>query len=1094
MKVATLSVGLAMAIGVGVAVGSSGKAISKADALNAGTYKITFASGTDTDTNKYCPNNLTSTSRSFYSGAISATGSANDASGTPTYNSNSSELRFYYKNTNGNGSSATFSFSGITVVSIKVTASSSSYAVDTSYKIDGGNAASGTWSDTTMTISNISATSSFYMQNVSTSTQLRIKSIEFTVGGGSDWETTAIAISTSAAISKTIYNTTESFPSLSTVTVTKTEHDKNGQAADRNVNVTSSSTLHWVEASDVTQELTLPLSNGEYNAKVWASVENETLTSKDNATEASKYISVTLTVIDEPLHAEKSTFTAVSGDLVANIISFTSEKGDGTTAPAINSSRIRLYKPASGKSTGGTITFTASTGYKMAKVVLKSNKQNSFKYSIDGGSLSSSAITSTTESTLFVHTLDELDASSVQFVNVYNDGNDISYMYVEYYQEAVTTPTIVLNNTPSEVNIGTNTAQFTVSYFSLTTNFSVSVDSEYLEASYTGAKGTGEATVYLSGKKAVNDTTISVASTGATTQSFHVSVSVLPVLNASVNSMTWGSTSYATSPHTLTWNTNYQFVVSSGQLNSNIGYLGTNSNSTNQTYARVSNDNWTLKGTSINQAIVDDQSASWSTFGQAIFMSNFGVVKPTEVAFNIGTVSQISNVDYSGTYYILASTNSGDSWSIISSGSIAKGNLSWSGSSYTSNTPIQFAFVTTSSTYGTVSDITIKAWGDSYATTKVLDSIYVSGTPVTSYVAGQAFSFGSAKLYARYTDSTTYPDEDITSSNQVSFSEIKHGTTSVRITYLEKYVDVNVSVSDVGDIYKKVTSTNELLDGSKVVIGSTAATSLMGAQGNNNRVSEGSEPFGYYDSGDVSTYSINTAEFTLDIIEENDEVFYTFKDSSDKYLYAVATSNNYLRSQTTLTDAAKWHIEFDSNVAGKALITTTVNYEIESVATDVTKYMGGNASAYGCYTNSNNAISIYIDVENNVDLFVSGYMHTDIPYDADPDLPINNTGNCESQDWYVDAKAVLVGMGSDYISEFQTNDKYADALARYNAWATHCKDSTPFAGNGIVLAQEALLISALSDSNGATLIIVVASIVSLTAIGGYFLFKKKKQF
>ena len=261
----------------------------------------------------------------------------------------------------------------------------------------------------------------------------------------------------------------------------------------------------------------------------------------------------------------------------------------------------------------------------------------------------------------------------------------------------------------------------------------------------------------------------------------------------------------------------------------------------------------------------------------------------------------------------------------------------------------------------------------------------------------------------------------------------------------------------------------------------------MGAQGSNNRHAESSEAYGYYESGDVSTHSINTAEFTVGIVVENETTYYTFKDSNNQYLYAAATSNNYLRSSSTLTDSAKWQIVVgDSN----ASITTYADYDDESH----TKYMGGSGSAFGCYQSAINPIAIFIDVENNVDLFVSNYMHTDISYDSDPDLPINNTGNCDSQGWYLSAKRALVGMGSDYISEFQDNSKYANALARYNAWATACKDTSPFAGNDIVLAQNAgSIFDNIGESNNATAIIVIISLVSVTAIGGYFFLRKKKE-
>ena len=73
--------------------------------------------------------------------------------------------------------------------------------------------------------------------------------------------------------------------------------------------------------------------------------------------------------------------------------------------------------------------------------------------------------------------------------------------------------------------------------------------------------------------------------------------------------------------------------------------------------------------------------------------------------------------------------------------------------------------------------------------------------------------------------------------------------------------------------------------------------------------------------------------------------------------------------------------------------------------------------------------------------------------------------------------------------------RYDEIMIRYNT-----KSSTAYVDFlGRIEAKDlpiknANVLSAISDNNSVTLIIIVASIVSLTAIGGYFLFKKKKQY
>ena len=379
----------------------------------------------------------------------------------------------------------------------------------------------------------------------------------------------------------------------------------------------------------------------------------------------------------------------------------------------------------------------------------------------------------------------------------------------------------------------------------------------------------------------------------------------------------------------------------------------------------------------------------------------------------------------------------------------------------------------------TIANIAIKVFADSYATTKVLQSIYVSGTPTKSYYVGQSFSLGTAKVYARYTDQTTYPDEDI--SSHVTWTSLEHGTTSVTGTYAGKEVEITgLTVRDEGSVYKKVTSVNELIEGAKVVIGTSNGAYVACAQSTNNknRKSEaaGGE-YGYYDSGDVLNYSVNTTVFTIGITSYG----FTFNDGTG-YLYAGSNSENILRVET----------ELDENHNGEWSITITDGIAtITSLGSHTHNTINGNNDVFSAYQSPTVTVSLYADVAGTVQAFIDNYLHTEIAYNPDPTLPINNAGSCEDSDWYVDAKSVLVGLGSDYIEEFQGNDDFANALARYNAWAAACGDTTPFAGSGIVSARTSVLLGKIDNTATITLIVII-SMVSVTAIGGYFFIRRRK--
>lgn len=553
-------------------------------------------------------------------------------------------------------------------------------------------------------------------------------------------------------------------------------------------------------------------------------------------------------------------------------------------------------------------------------------------------------------------------------------------------------------------------------------------------------------------------------------------VSEGPIISSNLKDFSWGSTTYQTSPHTLTMKSTYTWGASAGQLNSGLAYLGTND--TNKAFSTVNGESWTMSASDYSSLASAMSSASyWSTYGSALRMLNFGVVHPTSFSITAGTVGNTSDK-----YFIFASTDSGDSWTYLTGNTTmeASSPMIWTGNTYASvSNPVQFAFVFTGSSAGkTISNIDVEVYGESLATTKVLDSIYLSGTPKTSYLVGQTFDLNGAKVYARYTDSTTYPDEDVSTS--VSWSVIAHGTTEVTGTFNDKTVKVTVSVSDEGSVYKKIVSTNELIEGAKVVIGTSNGSYTAGAQTKNNRHPEAAGgPYGYYDDGDVENWSVNTTVFTIGITENG----YTFHDG-DGYLYAASSSDNYLRTEAELDENlnGEWSISISEGVA-----------TIVAQGNNTHNTINGNGTAFGAYAEPTVTISLYADVAGTIQAFIYSKMHTDIPYNPDPTLPINNAGNCSSQSWYVQAKSVLVGLGSAYIAEFQNNNTFNDAQARYEAWASACHDSTPYEGEGIVPAAGTNIVDGITNKNSTVIIIVIASVLSLASFGVYFLLRKKKE-
>ena len=76
----------------------------------------------------------------------------------------------------------------------------------------------------------------------------------------------------------------------------------------------------------------------------------------------------------------KSSFSATTGT-IDSVISYTTAKGGGTSAPAVNSNQIRLYQNSSGQK-GGSITIKAANGYTLTSVTIGSSMKTSVVYTI----------------------------------------------------------------------------------------------------------------------------------------------------------------------------------------------------------------------------------------------------------------------------------------------------------------------------------------------------------------------------------------------------------------------------------------------------------------------------------------------------------------------------------------------------------------------------------------------------------------------------------------------------------------------------------------------------------------------------------------
>ena len=134
-----------------------------------------------------------------------------------------------------------------------------------------------------------------------------------------------------------------------------------------------------------------------------------------------------------------TSFETISGNVGGDAnISYEAAKGTAGTAPAVNSSQIRVYQ------NGGTFTVTANNGCKIKSVTLGSAMKTTVTYSIDGGTASSNQSITANGTT----TVSNVDCTSVLFTCTGTDKNSRLYvnsLSVTYTPATVSVTGVTLN-------------------------------------------------------------------------------------------------------------------------------------------------------------------------------------------------------------------------------------------------------------------------------------------------------------------------------------------------------------------------------------------------------------------------------------------------------------------------------------------------------------------------------------------------------------------------------------------------------------------------------------------------------------------------
>lgn len=433
---------------------------------------------------------------------------------------------------------------------------------------------------------------------------------------------------------------------------------------------------------------------------------------------------------------------------------------------------------------------------------------------------------------------------------------------------------------------------------------------------------------------------------------------------------------------------------------------------------------------------------------------------------------------------------------------------------------------------------------------KQLSSLSISGY-ATSFVEGDTFSFGGT-VTAYYSDST---HEVVT--NLVSFSGynmLSIGNQTVTVSYGNQQTEYGITVTagTLSSIAVSGQTTSYQINGSFSFDGTCTATFENGyhkvvtptSVTTPDMTSGGAKVITVlytYNGNTVSTfYEINVCRTVIETQTTTLSCTYDFSTlsgsseitstnpiqecySSTGGLTGSVTSrtrtyaaDGFLRLatgggsgsvafsfDTAVTDiviVAKGWSDSESNctlsITNGGSVTTTSASQVDTFNVHLTK----ETTSIALSASTNNRIKIQyltfksestanVDISNSEDClgletFISNYMHTDY---------VENLGYCKDNEhhYYSTAKAAFNSLNTHQRSLFTSNSAYANEWARLSNWASFNGD-TLNGSNQLSLAPKTTLINSV-NSDGSVAIIVIISIMSLSALGGYIYLKRRKE-
>lgn len=175
---------------------------------------------------------------------------------------------------------------------------------------------------------------------------------------------------------------------------------------------------------------------------------------------------------------EITSFSSISGD-INSYISYSCAKGNGTNPPAVNNNNIRLYKPASGKTSGCFVKISAASGYTINSVVFGVGTKGGSVACMTGTDTPTSSTPKTSISNNSTSEFTDINSTDVTFYNVGTDRIDLKSLKV-IYTAISTDPAITASDVEYAADILNGEIPYTISNPVEGTNLTATTTTEWI--------------------------------------------------------------------------------------------------------------------------------------------------------------------------------------------------------------------------------------------------------------------------------------------------------------------------------------------------------------------------------------------------------------------------------------------------------------------------------------------------------------------------------------------------------------------------------------------------------------------------------------